>query len=440
MNHLGTVAFHTLGCKLNFSETSSIAHAFTEAGYARVSFDEPANYYVINTCSVTDNADKKCRYEVKRALRNNPDAQVIVIGCYAQLKPDEIASIPGVSLVLGAEEKFKVLEHLQKTEKQAEVKVFNAPIKETREFHPAWSRSDRTRTFLKVQDGCNYFCAFCTIPLARGVSRSASIQDTIFEAQKVANSGAKEVVLTGVNIGDFGHGTDENFLGLIKELDKIEGIERFRISSIEPNLLTDEIIDFVAASNNFVPHFHIPLQSGSDDILMRMRRRYRTELYRNRVEHILQKMPDACIGVDVIVGFPGETNAHFDETYSFLHSLNVHYLHVFSYSERDNTTAVRMDGVVPTEVRTSRSKALRSLSHKKKRSFYQQQLGKAATVLVESDTSDGVMFGFTENYVKVGIPFNPELVNTLQKVQLQKLRADGWVESEVLTEIAEPLF
>jgi threonylcarbamoyladenosine tRNA methylthiotransferase MtaB len=431
MNQYGKVAFYTLGCKLNFSETSTLARSFEDAGYAKVPFDETADVYVINTCSVTDNADKKCRYYVKKAQKNNPAAKVIVVGCYAQLKPNEIAEIPGVSMVLGANEKFNVVEHLEKWDDENQ-KVFNEPIKETKTFYPAWSSGDRTRTFLKVQDGCNYFCAFCTIPLARGISRSANISQTIIQAQKVAATGAKEVVLTGVNIGDFGHGTNEDFLGLIKELDKVDGIERFRISSIEPNLLSDDIIRFVAGSKKFVPHFHIPLQSGSDEILERMRRRYKSSLYANRVEHIKKIMPNACIGVDVIVGFPGETDDLFNETYRFLHELDVAYLHVFTYSERPNTTAVRMCEVVPADVREKRSKMLRILSTKKKRKFYNDHIGSIATVLFEAEREADSMFGFTENYLKVEVPFNQNMVNKTAKVELLGINQEGNMQAKLL--------
>lgn len=431
MNHLGKVAFYTLGCKLNFSESSAIARSFEEGGYARVSFDDVADYYVINTCSVTDNADKKCRYQVKRALRTNPDAQIIVIGCYAQLKPAEIAAIPGVAMVLGANEKFNVLSHLEKTGQQDKALVFNAPIKDTKEFHPAWSAGDRTRTFLKVQDGCNYFCSFCTIPLARGTSRSATVEKTITEARNAALSGAKEIVLTGVNIGDFGFGTEENFLHLIRALDKIDTVSRFRISSIEPNLLSDDIIDFVADSEKFVPHFHIPLQSGSDELLASMRRRYRTDLYRNRIARIRQQMPDACIGVDVIVGFPGESDALFQETYTFLNELEVDYLHVFTYSERPNTTALRINEVVPQEVRAERSKMLRILSTKKKREFYRRHIGLTADVLIEAEHDGKQMHGFTQNYLKVSLPFRENMINQIVKVQLKGINSDGEMEAEL---------
>lgn len=435
MNHLGKVAFYTLGCKLNFSETSAIARGFEEAGYARVSFDDNADVYVINTCSVTDNADKKCRYYVKRALKRNKRAKVIVVGCYAQLKPKEISNIPGVSMVLGANEKFNVIEHLEQNN-STETVVFNQPIKETRVFHPAFSSGDRTRTFLKVQDGCNYFCAFCTIPLARGVSRSANIADTVTEAKKAASEGAKEIVLTGVNIGDFGHHTDEDFYGLIQTLEQEVEIDRFRISSIEPNLLSNDIIDFVASSEKFVPHFHIPLQSGSDDLLKSMRRRYESELYRDRVERIKKLMPDACIGVDVIVGFPGETEDRFQESYRFLQELDVDYLHVFSYSERPNTTAIRMDGVVSAEDRSKRSKMLRILSTKKQRQFYRGQVGKEHLVLFEAEEHGDLMYGFTQNYVKVSLPYDANHINTVQSVQLLGVDENGIMIGEPVPDLS----
>lgn len=432
MNHLGKVAFYTLGCKLNFSETSAIARNFESAGYAKVSFEEHADVYVINTCSVTENADKKCRYYTKKARKSNPDAKVIVVGCYAQLKPLEIANIPGVTMVLGADEKFNVIEHLEETTTETAGLVYNKPIKETREFHPAFSSGDRTRTFLKVQDGCNYFCSFCTIPLARGVSRSASIEKTLLQAREAAASGAKEIVLTGVNIGDFGAGTNEDFYGLVQALDTIDEVDRFRISSIEPNLLSNEIIEFVAQSKKFVPHFHIPLQSGSDELLKQMRRRYNSDLYRNRIEKIRELMPKACIGVDVIIGFPGETEELFLETYNFLNELPIDYLHVFTYSERPNTTAIRMDGVVAPEVRTKRSKMLRILSTKKKRKFYRDKIGSEAHVLIEAEAHGDLMHGFTENYVKVSVPYQAELVNTIQRVKLLGVNAEGMMDAELI--------
>lgn len=432
MNPYRKVAFYTLGCKLNFAETSTIARLFEDEGIARVDFNEVPDIYVINTCSVTDNADKKCRSLVRKALRINPEAFVVVIGCYAQLKPQEIANIPGVDLVLGAQEKFNLIEHLENLEKKEQGEVVAGEIKLVRDFIPSYSSGDRTRTFLKVQDGCDYFCSFCTIPLARGTSRSNSIAETMKVAEEAAATAAREVVLTGVNIGDFGKGRDENFLDLIRELDEVDGIDRFRISSIEPNLLDDEIIDFVASSKRFVPHFHIPLQSGSDLLLESMRRRYRTELYTNRIAHIKATMPDCCIGVDVIVGYPGETEEEFQKTYTYLNELDVAYLHVFTYSERANTTAVRKEGIVPKDVRQKRSKMLQILSEKKRRAFYEQQLGSEHTVLFESEESDTMMFGFTENYVKVKTPYDPTLANQLVRVALDTVDRDGLVKAQLL--------
>lgn len=428
------VAFYTLGCKLNFSETSTIARQLVEAGYARVPFEDDPDVFVINTCSVTNNADKTCRGIVRKALRVNPEAVVIVIGCYAQLKPDEIVKIPGVNLVLGAEEKFNVAAYLEDADITKKHQTAARAIKHTRNFVPGFSSGDRTRTFLKVQDGCNYFCAFCTIPLARGRSRSADVAQTIKTAEEAARAGAKEVVLTGVNIGDFGHGTNQSLIDLLFALERVEGIERYRISSIEPNLLTEEIIEFVAQSPKFVPHFHIPLQSGSDEILTAMRRRYRTALYRKRIETIKKRMPNACIGVDVIVGFPGESNDHFMETYTFLRDLPVSYLHVFTYSERPNTTALRINDVVPIPVRHERNKKLRILSQKKKKAFYQSQLGTARAVLFEAEESTGQMHGFTENYVKVNTPFDPHLINTICQVKLEAIDRDGSVKIVLLKE------
>jgi len=424
-----------LGCKLNFSETSTIARNLQDAGYARVAFEDDPDVFVINTCSVTDNADKKCRWIVRKALRINPEAVVIVIGCYAQLKPQEIAQIPGVNLVLGAEEKFNVAAYLEEEDIARKNRHEAREIKHTKEFVPGFSSGDRTRTFLKVQDGCNYFCAFCTIPLARGRSRSAPIEETLKIARDAADAGAREVVLTGVNIGDFGNGTKESFLDLIKELEKVEGIERYRISSIEPNLLSDEIIAFVSNSKKFVPHFHIPLQSGSDNILSAMRRRYRTALYRERIKLIHKLIPNACIGVDVIVGFPGETEDEFQKTYDFIHELEVSYLHVFTYSERPNTTALRIDEVVSKKIREERNKKLRILSHKKKKAFYLSQMGMVKEVLFEAEEDGGYMNGFTENYVKVKAPFNPELVNTIQKIELFEMDRDGIYKVKILDPI-----
>lgn len=423
------VALYTLGCKLNFAETSTIARNFADAGFGRVEIEEQPDVVVINTCSVTDHADKKCRNIVRRALNSNPNALIAVIGCYAQLKPEEIASIPGVDLVLGANEKFNLTEHVMSLEKRTDRgKVITSHIKETNQFIPSHSSGDRTRSFLKVQDGCNYFCAFCTIPLARGKSRSSTISTTVEEAKKAAAAGAKEIVLTGVNIGDFGTAHDENLLGLIQELDKIEGVERFRISSIEPNLLTDDIIDFVATSKRFLPHFHIPLQSGNDKTLSAMRRRYRTADYTSRVQRVLERMPHACIGVDVIVGFPGESHDDFEATYDFLLNLPVGYLHVFTYSERDNTTALRITDVVPMDERAARNHRLRILSLKKRRAFYEAHLGSTQEVLFEASDHDGLMHGFTANYIKVEAPYRADLVNNIIETELLKINVDGHVD------------
>lgn len=419
----GRIAFHTLGCKLNFAETSTIARSFLDAGYARVGLDEGADVCVINTCSVTDNADKKCRNIVRKALKYNPEAFVAVIGCYAQLKPQEIAAIPGVDLVLGAKEKFNLPEHLLAFNgKSNEGQVLAGHIKDVKEFRPSWSMGDRTRTFLKIQDGCDHFCAFCTIPLARGRSRSATIEEILTSARQIAANGVKEIVLTGVNIGDLGKNTGESFHELLKALDQVEGIERFRISSIEPELLSEEIIATVADSRRFVPHFHIPLQSGSDRILKLMRRRYDTALYRSRVEQIKELMPNACIGVDVIVGSPGEDDDAFQETFDFLHALDISYLHVFTYSERANTTAIRSNDIVPMSTRHERSKRLRMLSDKKKHAFYASQVGRHESVLFEAEQDEGHMYGFTANYLKVKAPFNANLVNQLVPVGPMELK------------------
>lgn len=436
MNPYKTVAFYTLGCKLNFSETSTIARLFEQGGYAKVDFDDRPDIFIINTCSVTDHADKKCRNLVRRAKNKNPDAFIAVVGCYAQLKPEEISQIEGVNVVLGANEKFNILEYLDKTPTNGRAHIENGHIKEVKEFIPSYSANDRTRTFLKVQDGCDYFCSFCTIPLARGRSRNQSVAETLAVAQEVADSGVKEVVLTGVNIGDFGQGKGESFLDLIKALDQIEGIERFRISSIEPNLLSDEIIDFVAESKRFVPHFHIPLQSGSDAMLESMRRRYLTPLYRERIERIKTRMPNACIGVDVIVGFPAETDEEFIKTVDFIKSLDVSYLHVFTYSERANTTALRIDEVIPMHVRQERNKILTSLSHKKKRAFYDSQIGSSHPVLWEASENEGMMHGFTENYVKVQKPFDAESVNKIEMVSLDEISRSGLVSVGVVDKMS----
>ena len=430
------VAFYTLGCKLNFSETSTIARSFEEEGYQRVDFDEPADIYVINTCSVTENADKQFKQIVRKALKTNPKAFLAAVGCYAQLKPEELASVDGVDLVLGAKEKFNITQYIDDLTKNNEGVVHSCEISETDFYVGSYSIGDRTRAFLKVQDGCDYKCTYCTIPMARGISRSDTIENIIANAKKISEKGIKEIVLTGVNIGDYGKGEfgnkkhEHTFLELVQALDKVEGIERLRISSIEPNLIKDETIDFIAQSKSFVPHFHIPLQSGSNDILKKMKRRYLRELYVSRVTKIREVMPDACIGVDVIVGFPGETDEHFLETYHFLNELDISYLHVFTYSERDNTEAVLMDGVVPDAVRAKRSKMLRGLSAKKRNAFYESQLGKEKTVLFESDNKQGYIHGFTENYVKVKAPWDPALVNTLHKVKLTKIDADGMVRFE----------
>lgn len=426
MNQYKKVAFYTLGCKLNFSETSTISRLFEDAGFAKVDMSEGPDIFVLNTCSVTENADKKCKQLVKKVMKTNPDTFVIVVGCYAQLKPEEIANIPGVDIVLGANEKFNVLEHLENLEKQEQAKVAYENIKNTKEFVPSFSYGDRTRSFLKIQDGCDYFCTFCTIPLARGKSRNASIQETIDEAKKIAETEIKEVVLTGVNIGDFGQGGEENFFGLVQELDKVEGIDRFRISSIEPNLLSNEIIEFcLNRSQRFVPHFHIPLQSGSNKLLKAMRRKYERELYADRVAKIKELNPQTCIGVDVIVGFPGETDDEFMETYNFLTELDISYLHVFTYSERAKTTAIKMDEVVPMDKRKERSRMLHILSEKKKRAFYESMVGNTGRVLVEAEEENGYMNGFTENYVKVKIPYNPDLANTFVDVTLSEIDRDG---------------
>ncbi len=423
------VAVYTLGCKLNFSESSTLARSFEEAGYARVSFEEAPDVFVINTCSVTENADKKCKQLVKKAKEINPSGYVAIVGCYAQLKPDEIAKIPGVNMVLGANEKFRLLEEVETNFESQELVVKNESIKHAHAFNPSYSAGDRTRSFLKVQDGCDYFCTFCTIPLARGKSRNASISETLTEAKKLVDSPVREVVLTGVNIGDFGQGGPENFFDLIQQLDTLEGIDRFRISSIEPNLLSNEIIEFcLKQSQRFMPHFHIPLQSGSDRILKLMRRKYDRKLFQNRVEQIKAINPDCCIGVDVIVGFPGETDEDFQETLDFLQALEVSYLHVFTYSERANTTAIKLGEPVPISVRKERSKQLHWLSDRKKQQFYHSQLGKWRTVLFEQEEDEGKMYGFTENYLKVESIFDASLVNQLVPVQMDHLTLDQTIK------------
>ncbi len=440
MKHSSTISFYTLGCKLNLSETSGIARLFEENGYARVDFKEGADIVVINTCSVTEQADKKCRQIVKQARNLSADSFIAVIGCYAQLKPNEIAAIEGVNIVLGAQEKFNLLAHVQawETEHYAN-KVIASEIKYVKDFVPSYVLGDRTRSFLKVQDGCDYFCSFCTIPLARGRSRSNMVAETMKTAKELEATQVREVVLTGVNIGDFGKGTDESFFDLVQELDNLEGIDRFRISSIEPNLLSNDIIDFVAQSKRFAPHFHIPLQSGSNEILRAMRRRYHRELYANRVARIKDQMPNACIGVDVIVGYPGETEELFQETVTFLKDLDVAYLHVFSYSERNNTVAVRRTDSIPMKIRRTRSKFLQQLSKKKKRFFYESQLNKEFTVLFEAQGQNDEMYGFTENYLKIKSAYNPDWINELKTVIPTHVNADGTVNAEILVDKLAPV-
>jgi threonylcarbamoyladenosine tRNA methylthiotransferase MtaB len=422
MTQSKSIAFHTLGCKLNYSETSSMSRMMEEAGYAKRSFEDLADVYVINTCSVTENADKECRQLVRRIQKKSPESLVVITGCYAQLKPKEIATIPGVDLVLGAAEKFNLVTHIQELSKGNSTKISSCDIEEVSGFNASYSINDRTRTFLKVQDGCDYTCSFCTIPMARGKSRSDSIKNVVKNAHEIAAKGSKEIVLTGVNLGDFGKGADgsgsasifqreENFYQLIRELDKVEGIERYRISSIEPNLLTNEIIDFVAESKKFMPHFHIPLQSGSDTILAAMRRRYKHDLYEERVDYIKKRMLHCCIGVDVIVGFPGETDALFEETFSFLHNLDISYLHVFTYSERDNTHALNLDGIIPVEIRMARNKILRNLSYKKMQYFTEKHRGTVRPVLFEGHSKNGMMDGYTDNYIKITIPHDSDKIN-----------------------------
>lgn len=432
------VAFYTLGCKLNFSETSTIARGFEKDGYERVDFSEQADMYVINTCSVTENADKRFKTIVKQALKKNPEAFVAAIGCYAQLKPEDLAAVDGVDLVLGATEKFKIADYINDLSKNNEGQIYSCEIEEADFYVGSYAIGDRTRAFLKVQDGCDYKCTFCTIPLARGISRSDTLNNVIKNAIEISEKGIKEIVLTGVNIGDFGKGEfgdkkhEHTFLDLVQALDRVDGIHRLRISSIEPNLLKNETIDFVSKSNSFVPHFHIPLQSGSDEILKQMKRRYLSGLYLDRVIKIKEVMPHACIGVDVIVGFPGESDAQFLETYHFLNQLDVSYLHVFTYSERDNTPAANMADPVPKAVRNKRSKMLRALSVKKRRAFYETQLSSTKTVLFEGENKDGYIHGFTENYIKVKYPWDPSLINTLHHIKLTEIDVDGLVRFEFI--------
>lgn len=427
------VAFYTLGCKLNFSETSTIARNFSDEGFDRVDFKEQADIYVINTCSVTENADKRFKTIVKQAQKVNPDAFIAAVGCYAQLKPEELAAVDGVDLVLGATEKFKITDYLNDLSKNDFGEVHSCEIEDADFYVGSYSIGDRTRAFLKVQDGCDYKCTYCTIPLARGISRSDTMKNVLQNAKEISEKGIKEIVLTGVNIGDYGKGEfgnkkhEHTFLDLVSELDKVEGIERLRISSIEPNLLKNETIDLVSKSRAFVPHFHIPLQSGSNTLLKKMKRRYMSELYTDRVSKIKEVMPHACIGVDVIVGFPGETDETFLETYNYLNELDISYLHVFTYSERDNTEAANFEGIVPKNVRAKRSKMLRGLSAKKRRAFYESQVDSKRSVLFEGENKEGYIHGFTENYVKVKAPWNPELVNTIHTVKLEKIDEDGLV-------------
>jgi len=442
-----TVAFYTLGCKLNYSETSSIGRLFEDSGYATVDFGQSADIYVINTCSVTEFADRKCRKVVRQAMRQNPQAFVIVVGCYAQLKPQEIAEIPGVDLVLGAAEKFRIIDFVDTITKSSGKGMVQAgAIKEANTFAGSFSFGDRTRSFLKVQDGCDYKCSFCTIPLARGKSRSDTVENVVKNANRIAELGVKEIVLTGVNIGDFGNGTEiiegslpkKNalFIDLIRALDTETLIPRFRISSIEPNLLTNEIIDFVAQSSRFMPHFHIPLQSGNDKQLQQMRRRYKRALYADRVKYIKTVMPHCCIGVDVIVGFPGETEEDFKETYRFLQELDISYLHVFTYSERNNTLAIEMDGVVSMEERRSRNEQLRILSEKKRRYFYEQFANSIRPVLFETDAEENRMSGFTDNYIKIETEYNSKIINTIELVSLSNVNAEGNMAAKVLENIS----
>ena len=433
MENKKKVAFYTLGCKLNFSETSTIARSFQDEGFERVDFEEVADMYVINTCSVTENADKQFKQVVRKAMKLNAKAFVAAVGCYAQLKPEELAAVDGVDLVLGATEKFKITDYITDLSKNDFGEVHSCEIAEADFYVGSYSIGDRTRAFLKVQDGCDYKCTYCTIPLARGISRSDELENVLKNAKEISEQGIKEIVLTGVNIGDYGKGEfgnkkhEHTFLQLVQELDTVEGIERLRISSIEPNLLKNETIEFVSQSRTFVPHFHIPLQSGSNEILRLMKRRYQREIYTERVNKIREAMPDACIGVDVIVGFPGETDEHFLETYHFLNDLPISYLHVFTYSERDHTEAATMPGVVPASVRAKRSKMLRGLSVKKRRAFYESQIGSHRIVLFETENKEGFIHGFTENYVRVKTPWNPELANTLHKINLTHIDEDGSV-------------
>ncbi len=436
MNHNRKVAFYTLGCKLNFSESSTIGRMMMDEGYAKVDFDDSPDVFVINTCSVTENADKKCKQLVKRAMKANPKGFVVIIGCYAQLKPQEISKIPGVDIVLGANEKFNIVGHLDDLEKKEIALIENENIKETKDFVPAYSYGDRTRSFLKVQDGCDYFCTFCTIPLARGKSRNASVAETVEKAKEIGKTEIKEVVLTGVNIGDFGQGGDEDFNQLVKALDTVNNIERYRISSIEPNLLSNDIIEYcLNNSEKFVPHFHIPLQSGNDRLLQAMRRKYDRALFAERIKKIIEINPKTCIGVDVIVGFPGETDEEFMDTVNFLKDLDISYLHVFTYSERAKTTAIKLGDAIPMNIRKQRSRQLHILSEKKKRAFYEKNIGETGIVLIEGDDHDGFMHGFTENYIKVKLPYDKSLTNTFVRVKHEDIDPEGIMNVTVLEEV-----
>ncbi len=427
------VAFSTLGCKLNFSETSTLSQMFSEKKYKQVSFNEKADIYIINTCSVTANADKKDRQLIRKAVRTNPDAFVIVIGCYAQLKPKEISQIAGVDLVLGANEKLNVLKYIDNIENKKTPKIYSCDIDNVNNFFPAYSFGDRTRSFLKIQDGCDYNCTYCTIPLARGKSRNQSIKDTVKQAERIAKKGAKEIILTGVNIGDFGQSTNENFFSLIKELNKVNGIQRYRISSIEPNLLTSEIINFVAENKKMMPHFHIPLQSGSDYILKKMKRRYNTSLFSQKIE-IINKIfnQKAFIGVDVITGFPGEDDTHFEQTYNFLNSLDVSFLHVFTYSDRENTESFNQKNKIDNKTKEYRSRKLHKLSEKKLIEFYQKNLNSIHNVLFESQNNKGIMHGFTDNYIKVSVNYDKNLINNIFEVKLLDFDSENNIRAEIL--------
>ena len=437
MNQNHTVALTTLGCKLNFSETSTISRQFKNVGYSVVRFDQFSDIYVINTCSVTENADKQFKSYVSKALKINQDAFIIAIGCYAQLKPEELANVNGVDLVLGSKEKFKILDYLNDFKKNQSGKIHSCEISETNFYRSSFSIGDRTRSFLKVQDGCDYKCTYCTIPLARGISRSDKLDNILRAAKEISDSGIKEIVLTGVNIGDYGKGEFGNknhkntFLELVTALDKVDGISRVRISSIEPNLLSNDIINFVSNSKKFVPHFHIPMQSGSDTILKLMKRRYLSKLYRDRINHVKQVMPNACIGADVIVGFPGESEEEFMETYNFIKSLDLSYLHVFTYSERDNTEAVGLNNIVPSNIRSKRSKLLRALSVKLKRKFYMSQLGTTKNVLFEPENRNGFIYGFSNNYVRIKTPWRSSIKDKIIPFELQNISDDGLVTGEV---------